>query len=116
MYAEDDPEEAARRRTSPVRPGVPPNSAEPKATTKRAREGHPVHRLRGLPEHLAPCLTRNTVQVQGSESPFGPLTVPTELQLDSGPPARPCARRGGRRLEDPSEASMIHEQEDRFDR
>ena len=38
-----------------------------------------MHHFRGLLEHLA-TLTRNTVQVQGSEHPFEQLTVPTELQ------------------------------------
>ena len=55
LFAEDDPGEAARRRTSPVRPGVPSESAERKAATRRAREGHPVRRFRGLPDHLAPA-------------------------------------------------------------
>ena len=79
LFAEDDPEEAARRRASPVRPSVPSHSAERKATTKRTRDGHRVHHFRGLLEHLA-TLTRNTVQVKGSEHPFEQLTVPTELQ------------------------------------
>ena len=79
LFAEDDPQEAARRRASPVRPSVPSHSAERKATTKRTGDGHRVHHFRGLLEHLA-TLTRNTVQVQGSEHPFEQLTVPTELQ------------------------------------
>ena len=69
LFAEDDPEEAARRRQSPVRPSVPSHSAERKATTQRTRHGHRVHHFRGLLEHLA-TLTRNTVEVQGSEHPF----------------------------------------------
>ena len=79
LFAEDDPGEAARRRASPVRPSVPSRSAERKATTKRAGDEHRVHHVRGLLEHLA-TLTRNTVQVQGSDHPFEQLTVPTELQ------------------------------------
>ena len=42
LFAEDDPEDAARRRASPVRPSVPADSAEHKATTKRTTHGHPV--------------------------------------------------------------------------
>ena len=79
LFAEDDPEEAARRRTSPVQPSVPSASAERKAATKRTREGHCVHHFRGLLDHLA-TLTRNTVEVHGSDHPFEQLTVPTELQ------------------------------------
>ena len=79
LFAEDDPEDAAHRRASPVRPSVPSHSAERKATTKRTAHGHPVHHFRGLLEHLA-TLTRNAVQVHGSEHPFEQLTVPTELQ------------------------------------
>ena len=79
LFAEDDPEDALRRRASPVRPSVPSDSAERKASTKRTTHGHPVHHFRGLLEHLA-TLTRNTVQVQGSQHPFEQLTVPSELQ------------------------------------
>ena len=79
LFAEDDPEDAAHRRASPVRPSVPSQSVERKATTKRTAHGHPVHHFRGLLKHLA-TLTRNTVQVQGSQHSFEQLTVPTELQ------------------------------------
>ena len=79
LFAEDDPEEATRRRTSPVQPSVPSASAERKAATKRTREGHCVHHFRGLLDHLA-TLTRNTVEVHGSAHPFEQLTVPTALQ------------------------------------
>lgn len=79
LFAEDDPEDAERRRASPVRPSEPSESAERKATTKRTVHRHRVHHFRGLLEHLA-TLTRNTVQVQGSEHPFEQMTVPTELQ------------------------------------
>ena len=79
LFAEDDPGDAARRRPSPVRPSVPSKSAARKAETRRTVQGHPVHHFRGLLDHLA-TLTRNTVQVHGSEHPFEQLTVPTELQ------------------------------------
>ena len=79
LFAEDDPEGAARRRASPVCPSVPSASAERKAASKRTVHGHRVHHFRGLLEHLA-TLTRNTIQVQGSEDPFEQLAVPTELQ------------------------------------
>lgn len=79
LFAEDDPEKMAQRRASPLRPSVPSDSAERQATTKRTVHGHPVHHFRGVLEHLA-TLTRNTVQVQGSEHPFEQLTVPSELQ------------------------------------
>ena len=55
------------------------DSAERKAATQRTVHGPPVHHFRGLLGHLA-TLTRNTIQVQGSEHPFEQMTVPTELQ------------------------------------
>ena len=79
LFAEDDPENAALKRPSPVRPSVPSDSAQRKAATRRTAQGHPVHHFRGLLHHLA-TLTRNTVQLHGSEFPFQQLTVPSELQ------------------------------------
>ena len=79
LFAEDDPDDAARRRASPVRPNVPSDSAARKATTKCTVHGYPVHHFRGLLEHLA-TRTRNSIQVQGSQHPFEQLTVPTELR------------------------------------
>ena len=79
LFAEDTPEEAPRRRTSPVQPSEPSASAERKAATKRTRERHCVHHFRGLLDHLA-TLTRNTVEVHDSAHPFEQLTVSTELQ------------------------------------
>ena len=58
---------------------MPSDSAQRKAATRRTTQGHPVHHFRGLLHHLA-TLTRNTVQLQGSEFPFQQLTVPSELQ------------------------------------
>ena len=79
LFAEDDPEDAASRRASPVQPRVPSQSTERKAATRRGVHGQPVHHFRGLLDHLA-TLTRNTVQVHGSEHPFEQITLPTELQ------------------------------------
>ena len=79
LFAEDDPEQAARRRASPVRSHLSSGSAERKAATQRTVHGRPVHDFRGLLDHLA-ILTRNTVQVHGSHHPFQQLTVPTELR------------------------------------
>jgi len=55
LFAEDDPQDAARRR------------------------GSPVHRFRGLLAHLA-TLTKNTIQPTGDLPAFDRLTVPTPLQ------------------------------------
>ena len=79
LFAEDDPQDAERQRVSPVRPSVPSDSARRKAATRRTVHGLPVHRFGGLLDHLA-TLTRNTVQVHGSDHTFDQLTVPTELQ------------------------------------
>jgi transposase len=79
LFAEDDPEDAKQRRGSPVQPAIPSENAKHKATTKRTRDGQPVHHFRGLLDHLA-TLTRNTVQPQGDLPTFDQLTVPTALQ------------------------------------
>jgi len=79
LFAEDDPQGAARRRGSPVKPAVRSPQAEHKATTKRTPDGQPIHRFRGLLDHLA-TLTKNTIQPKGDLPAFDRLTVPTELQ------------------------------------
>ena len=79
LFAEDDPQGAARRRGSPVKPARRSASAEAKALTKKTSEGETVHRFRGLLEHLA-TLTKNTIQPAGDLPPFDRLTVPTPLQ------------------------------------
>jgi hypothetical protein len=79
LFAEDDPVGAARRRGSPVKPARRSASAEAKALTKRARDGEPVHRFRGLLAHLA-TLTKNTIHPAGDLPAFDRLTVPTSLQ------------------------------------
>ncbi len=79
LFAEDDPGDAKRRRGSPVKPAIPSESAETKATTKRTRDNQPVHHFRGLLDHLA-TLTKNTVQPHGELPTFDQLTVPTDLQ------------------------------------
>jgi hypothetical protein len=79
LFAEDDPQGAAQRRGSPVKPARRSASAEAKALTKKTFEGETVHRFRGLLEHLA-TLTKNTIQPTGDLPPFDRLTVPTSLQ------------------------------------
>ena len=79
LFAEDDLGDAARRRSSPVHPSVPSEKAGRKAATWRTVQGHPINHFRGLLDHFA-TLTRDAVQVQGSEHPFEQLTDPTELQ------------------------------------
>jgi hypothetical protein len=79
LFAEDDPQGAAQRRGSPVKPAVRSQSAEDKALTKKTSEGDTVHRFRGLLEHLA-TLTKNTIQPVGDLPSFDRLTVPTPLQ------------------------------------
>jgi hypothetical protein len=79
LFAEDDPQGAAQRRGSPVKPARRSASAEAKALTKKTPEGETVHRFRGLLEHLA-TLTKNTIQPAGDLPSFDRLTVPTPLQ------------------------------------
>ena len=79
LFAEDDPQGAAERRGSPVKPARRSASAEAKALTKKTSEGETVHRFRGLLAHLA-TLTKNTIQPAGDLPPFDRLTVPTPLQ------------------------------------
>jgi len=79
LFAEDDPEGAARRRGSPVKPARRSASAEAKALEKKTPRGEPVHRFRGLLDHLA-TLTKNTIQPEGGLPSFDQLSVPTPLQ------------------------------------
>jgi Transposase DDE domain len=79
LFAEDDPQDAARRRGSPVQPATCSASAQAKASTKKTPEGETVHRFRGLLDHLA-TLTKNTIAPQGALPTFDRLTVPTPLQ------------------------------------
>ena len=79
LFAEDDPQGAAQRRGSPVKPARRSASAEAKALTKKTSEGETVHRFRGLLEHLA-TLTKNTIQPAGDLPSFDRLTVPSDLQ------------------------------------
>ena len=79
LFAEDDPQGAAQRRGSPVKPARRSASAEAKALTKKTSEGETVHRFRGLLEQLA-TLTKNTIQPAGDLPPFDRLAVPTPLQ------------------------------------
>ncbi len=79
LFAEDDPQDAARRRGSPVQPATRSASAQAKASTKKTPEGETVHRFRGLLDHLA-TLTKNTIAPQGALPTFDRLTVPTPLQ------------------------------------
>jgi transposase len=79
LFAEDDPQGAAERRGSSVKPTRRSASAEAKALTKKTSKGETVHRFRGLLEHLA-TLTKNTIQPAGDLPSFDRLTVPTPLQ------------------------------------
>ncbi len=79
LFAEDDPQDAARRRGSPVQPATRSASAQAKASTKKTPEGETIHRFRGLLDHLA-TLTKNTIAPQGALPTFDRLTVPTPLQ------------------------------------
>ena len=79
LFAEDDPQGAAQRRGSPVKPARRSASAETKALTKKTSQGQTVHRFRGLLDHLA-TLTQNTIQPTGDLPSFDRLTVPTPLQ------------------------------------
>ena len=79
LFAEDDPQGAAQRRGSPVKPARRSVSAEAKALTKKTSEGETVHRFRGLLEHLS-TLTKNTIQPAGDLPSFDRLAVPTPLQ------------------------------------
>ncbi len=79
LFAEDDPADAARRRGSPVQTATRSSSAEHKASTKKTSAGYPVHRFRGLLDHLA-TLTQNAIQPAGGLPAFRQLTTPTPLQ------------------------------------
>ncbi len=79
LFAEDDPQGAAQRRGSPVKPARRSASTEAKALTKKTSEGETVHRFRGLLDHLA-TLTQNTIQPKSDLPAFDQLTVPTDLQ------------------------------------
>jgi hypothetical protein len=79
LFAEDDPEGAAKRRGSPVKPARRSASAEAKALKKKTPAGETVHRFRGLLDHLA-TLTKNTIQPEGDLPSFDQLSVPTPLQ------------------------------------
>ncbi len=79
LFAEDDPEGAARRRGSPVKPAQRSASAEAKALEKKTPDGDAVHRFRGLLDHLA-TLTKNTIQPEGDLPSFDQLSAPTPLQ------------------------------------
>jgi hypothetical protein len=79
LFAEDDPQGAAERRGSPVKPARRSASADAKAFTKKTSESETVHRFRGLLEHLA-TLTKNTIQPAGDLPAFDRLTAPTPLQ------------------------------------
>jgi hypothetical protein len=81
LFAEDDPQDAAARRGSPVTPTPATRSqrAQAKAITKQTADGLPVHRFRGLLAHLA-TLTRNTIQPAGGLPNFDQLAQPTHIQ------------------------------------
>jgi hypothetical protein len=79
LFAEHDPQGAAQRRGSPVKPAVRSQSADDKAATKQTPDGQTVHRFRGLLDHLA-TLTKNTIQPAGNLPAFDRLTIPTALQ------------------------------------
>ncbi|MEN8184993.1 MAG: IS1634 family transposase [Myxococcota bacterium] len=79
LFAEDDPEGAAKRRGSPVKPATRSERAERKATSKQTPSGETVHRFRGLLDHLA-TLTRNTLKPAGDLPAFRQLSIPTPLQ------------------------------------
>jgi hypothetical protein len=79
LFAEDDPQDAARRRGSPVKPATRSASAQAKASTKKTPGGETIHRFRGLLAHLA-TLTKNTIAPQGNLPTFDRLSVPTALQ------------------------------------
>lgn len=79
LFAEDDPEGAAIRRGSPVKPATKSERAEVKALDKKTPDGLVVHRFRGLLDHLA-TLTKNTIQPEADLPPFEQLSVPTPLQ------------------------------------
>ncbi len=81
LFAEDDPSGAVTRRGSPVKPATRSARAEAKAATKRTPdvENLPVHRFRGLLDHLA-TLTQNTIQPHGNLPSFHQLSAPTPLQ------------------------------------
>jgi hypothetical protein len=82
LFAEDDRAGAARRRGSPVKPATRSERAEAKAESRKTPAGQPVHRFRGLLDHLA-TLTKNRIQPAGDLPAFDRLTVATPLQQEA---------------------------------
>ncbi len=81
LFNEDDPQQAAAMRSSPVVPAVRSPSARRKAARKKTSDGLPVHSFRGLLEEPA-TLSCNEVQLaaQPDSEPFQMQTRPTVLQ------------------------------------
>jgi len=81
LFDEDDPQQAAAMRSSPVAPAVRSPSTRRKAARKTTSEELPVHSFRGLLEELA-TLSCNEVQLaaQPNSEPFQMKSHPTALQ------------------------------------
>ncbi len=80
LFQDDDPDGTSSRRTTPVEPAKPSESAPREAATETARCDTPVHSLRTLLQDLA-NLTCNEVSVANQPGrPFMLLARPTALQ------------------------------------
>lgn len=80
LFDEDDPEDAARRRETPVHPATRSARAETKTREKRTPEGWPVLSFRSLLEVLT-SITRNRIEAPAPGLPLLVKTTrPTPLQ------------------------------------
>jgi hypothetical protein len=79
LFTDHDPEGAKARQSSIVAPATRSRATERKIRRKRNDEGHPLHDFRTLLKDLA-TLTKNTVEVDGTEIRFEQYAQPTQLQ------------------------------------
>lgn len=79
LFVDHDPEGATARRASIVAPAQRSRKAEEKIGRKRSEEGTALHDFRTLLKDLA-TLTKNTVEVEDTETRFEQYAQPTPLQ------------------------------------
>lgn len=79
LFVDHDPEAGQAERTSIVAPAVRSPAARRKVARKKDAEGRGLHSFRTLMKDLA-TLTKNTVEVEGTEIAFEQHAKPTKLQ------------------------------------
>ena len=78
MFADED--QAAKATRDPVAPARRSAAAMEKASSKRLKDGTPVHSFHTLLVELS-AIVRNTCRVPQTTSTFPMLTIPNDLQL-----------------------------------